>query len=391
MTDWKYEITEAVIVFFSAIILDNFSDDLSLAAAIFIASIFYSMYLALTRKYFETKIQYHWLVLSIVGAVTTYYTHLMAIFFVTFYCVMRFALSLIRYSETAEIFNESEKIKSDYEKNILNIKTELNNEILNSVNKLRLNTVQQKEKYQQQLAEIQKNLMSIQEEKIKSIELDYAKRKIELEKILEKNKKLLEEKQTSFEIQKENAISSIKEEVQKEIVKLKNRLNQQDNYIQSLEEENSKIQNEIFTNSELHALLLSTLNTARKEIDIMSPWVTEKILDENLRGKIRKLLKKGVVIKIAYGIENNDYRNGERRNNFTENCIEKLNDDFYTYKNFKTKKISSHGKIFICDDDYYVLTSMNPLSNDGSLWEEIGEKSCNVNNLIKYREKYFSF
>ena len=156
--------------------------------------------------------------------------------------------------------------------------------------------------------------------------------------------------------------------------------------------ENERSKNKIFSNKELHKLLVRTLENAKKEVDIMSPWVTWKIY-KKLRKKILDLLEKGVVIKIAYGIENSKVSNNSAsdKNKTTEELIEELKNEFAQFSNFRIQKISSHGKIFICDSVYYVLTSMNPLSNDGSLWEEIGEQSRNLKNLEEYRKKYFDF
>ncbi len=55
----------------------------------------------------------------------------------------------------------------------------------------------------------------------------------------------------------------------------------------------------------------------------------------------------------------------------------------------------SHAKLFIVDENFYLLSSMNFLSNPGTemeydgevrqKWGELGEKSSNVNNLLAYR------
>ena len=113
----------------------------------------------------------------------------------------------------------------------------------------------------------------------------------------------------------------------------------------------------------------------------MSPWVTKKIVNNKFTDKMRHLLDKGVKLKISYGIANSNYDNAKDRNYKTDQLIQDLNAAYRGYKNFYTHKFSSHGKLFICDDDWYIITSMNPLSNDGTSWEEIGELSYNKDNL----------
>ena len=206
------------------------------------------------------------------------------------------------------------------------------------------------------------------EENNNILNINIQKSKIEfsrMQKQLEKNQKELEQRESENE-----KLISENERLKK-----------------ILENERKKSSNEIFTNSGIHDILMNAIKDAKSELDIMSPWVASRILDlTRLTDKIRQLLEKGVKVKIAYGTDSDDPRAVA-----TDYNVQELKRELQGYKNFRTKNISSHGKLFICDEKYYVLTSMNPLSNDGTLWEEIGEKSYNGKNLREYREKYFNF
>ena len=85
----------------------------------------------------------------------------------------------------------------------------------------------------------------------------------------------------------------------------------------------------------------------------MSPWVTKKIVNNKFKDKMRHLLDKGVKLKISYGIANSNYDDAKDRNDKTDQLIQYLNAAYRSYKNFYTRKFSSHGKLFICDDDWY--------------------------------------
>ena len=391
-TDWRYELTDFSIVCITTGLLIFFGDNLTLSALIFALSAAFTIYLASVRKNLEWKVQYHWLVLAAFLGVIIYYIREVSMFFLLFYVAMRFSFSLIRFDETKEIVAETEKVRKDYEALLDKTKLEVTQATEDELAKLKDDLVCQRDSYEQKIAEIRQNLSNLQQEKINAIESECSRRKVELEKFLSNNEKFLAEKTIAFETEKAAAISAVTAETQRQIEILTERLQQKDEYIFRLESENERSKNKIFSNKELHKLLVRTLENAKKEVDIMSPWVTWKIY-KKLRKKILNLLEKGVVIKIAYGIENSKVSNNSAsdKNKTTEELIEELKNEFAQFSNFRIQKISSHGKIFICDSVYYVLTSMNPLSNDGSLWEEIGEQSRNLKNLEEYRKKYFDF
>ncbi len=243
--------------------------------------------------------------------------------------------------------------------------------------------------YQRKLAEFEKD----EEKKIREIEAEFERKNQALQKTLVENKNAFAEEKIKSEREKELAIKELREKLEanaKTIANLQAGINEQDSYIQKLESSTDRLQNEIFCNGELHKLLIETLENAKTEVDIMSPWINWKTKKE-VHGLLYNLLRRGVVVKIVYGINNNNYKDGATKNESTDKVVNHLNNQFGKFKNFRVKKSSTHGKIFICDNSYYVLTSMNPLSNDGTLWTEIGERSRNRENLLQYRKEYFNF
>lgn len=154
--------------------------------------------------------------------------------------------------------------------------------------------------------------------------------------------------------------------------------------------------NRSLTNPELRHLFNQTLLHARHEVDILSPWISEPALYKwgSTYKLIQRALERGITVKIAYGmgslapgphVKMKDIRTHERALQLYHN--------FKDYPNFHIHKVDSHFKLFISDNDYYVTTSLNVLSNfyhEDNLHEG-GEVSRNRHLLEEYRQKYFSF
>ena len=69
---------------------------------------------------------------------------------------------------------------------------------------------------------------------------------------------------------------------------------------------------------------------------------------------------------------------------------------FGNYPNFKMKCTNTHEKLFICDERFYVLSSLNILSfkadyNGDDNRKESGEASNNVSLIREYRKLWFNF
>ena len=230
------------------------------------------------------------------------------------------------------------------------------------------------------LQEVQKRLV---------VEREQHKKKLEIER--DNSYKRLEEMKKAYE--------SDCAKMEKTIKSLKNSISQmreeQDLYIQELENKH-KTENEIIENAEIRRRFDTAVRVAKKELDIFSPWMNYHVVDDALRDKLEKLLKKGVVVKIRYGIGTDSGNNANDRKNKSEKIAEELRKRFLKYKNFHIYKDNSHAKLFICDDDFYVLSSFNILSYDGGMNSydkrgELGECSKNKVLLEAYRNKYFFF
>ena len=161
--------------------------------------------------------------------------------------------------------------------------------------------------------------------------------------------------------------------------------------------------NVIIQNHEIRTKFNEALLSAETELDIISPWITSRVVDDMMIDKFHRLLKKGVKIKILYGIgleqgstskkELNDYRNKK-----SKEMADKLSNEFKRYKGFSIKRGNTHQKIVLCDDKFYINSSFNYLSflgeyteSDEDIRTESGECSTDKVLINEYRNRYFSF
>lgn len=185
----------------------------------------------------------------------------------------------------------------------------------------------------------------------------------------------------------ETLVEKQKQTIKKQEVLIENLYRQQDEFIAAQESISKSELNTIIYDTDIYKALKEAISKTERELDIMSPWVSESVVTNEIRSMIRNLVNRGAVIKIIYGMKKDDVRLES-----TEKTIYSIRK--YCGKNginVKAKYLVSHSKLIICDDKYYIITSCNPLSHKGNLWGEIGEKSSNIRNLEKYRNKYFQF
>lgn len=139
------------------------------------------------------------------------------------------------------------------------------------------------------------------------------------------------------------------------------------------------------------------------EFDIYVPFLGTVFGSKIFKKNIRACLERGVIIKIRYGFANfDDYKkNKEYEEKIHAFLSEGHLDRYYQWGQLRFHRDDSHAKLLIVDDDYYILSSMNFLSNNGTdniykgkkreKWRELGEKSYNNKLLKQYREDFFSF
>lgn len=140
-------------------------------------------------------------------------------------------------------------------------------------------------------------------------------------------------------------------------------------------------------NEEIRQYLLDTFDKAKKEICIISPHMTSYAVNAELQAKMYEALKRGVKIKILYGL------GVHVPTTITSN---RLRNRFQRFNNFSMKETYTHAKLLICDNKYYIMGSYNFLSFDGDyssgqVREEISNYSEDPNMIKWYKDKFFQF
>ena len=161
-------------------------------------------------------------------------------------------------------------------------------------------------------------------------------------------------------------------------------------------QKNNQPQNYIVRNRTIRNEFNKALQIATEELDIISAWINFKVVNENLQQSFENLLRHGVTIKILYGIGDMGISTTDSRNRRTNEVAAHLKSRFSHYPNFKMKCINTHDKLFICDEKFYVHSSMNILSftadyDNGDMREEGGEVSNNLQLIREYRHLLFNF
>jgi len=342
---------------------------------------------------------------------------ILSIGFVGFFMIFRFMWARFFYTQqqllTEAVEDAKESVNSILNREINELKGQLSHSI-------------SEEEFQCRVTNLRRDLEGQYDRERLNIEREYARREQEIrndssaEKTAFQLKKLLEQKENELQLLKadeETRISRAVEKYQKElqrknielsnskkelrntetaleksnieIERLKAELHaQQDEFIADREKTNSQ-SNQLIHNTQLNDTLIKAMEDAKEELDIMSPWISHSIVDED---RFQQMIGRGVVLKIIYGIENKEARS-KKRDHRLEEAEEILLDlqRKYGRGKIRTEYFSSHSKLILCDEQYYVITSCNILSNKGSNWEEIGEISTNKENIQAYRYKYFRF
>lgn len=146
-------------------------------------------------------------------------------------------------------------------------------------------------------------------------------------------------------------------------------------------------------NREIRIMFLDTFLTAKDEIDIISPWISDTVVDSQLISVMEDCLKREVKIKILYGIgDASDVRNIK-----SDEIAQILKDKFVIYGDlFKIKKSNIHYKLLICDLRYALTGSYNFLSFRGEYdgVDDRQEGADIITNRSEIRNKrivYFNF
>lgn len=147
---------------------------------------------------------------------------------------------------------------------------------------------------------------------------------------------------------------------------------------------------QIVDKEQLMQYLQKALKETKRELDIQSPWLTDRVVNDLFIDKMERLLARQVTIKILYGIQD-DVQLADK-NRKTKGVVEKLQRVFKRYPNFKIKKGNSHAKKMLSDDAYCISGSFNWLSytGEGDRQEE-GVVMTDTNIIETIREEEFNF
>lgn len=131
-------------------------------------------------------------------------------------------------------------------------------------------------------------------------------------------------------------------------------------------------------------LLQEALAKASKRLIIISPWITDAVVDARFLAQLRLLLDRGVEVHIGYGL-GDDVGKPPR-------AIEELDKMAATRANFSFVRLGdTHAKILIKDTDWLVTTSFNWLSFKGdpkrTFREEWGTKVAIPRQVEEQSEK----
>ena len=150
-------------------------------------------------------------------------------------------------------------------------------------------------------------------------------------------------------------------------------------------EENSKINSntqlssttlKYLRNQEIRELFLKELTEAKQHIFIISPWINDFVVDEEMIERFENALKRGIEIEIGFGyssLQKIKYKLNNGKTVQSDKDIaswekaKELNSLFKKYKNFNISYVreGTHEKVFCFDEESIFIGSFNLLSYDG--------------------------
>lgn len=135
-------------------------------------------------------------------------------------------------------------------------------------------------------------------------------------------------------------------------------------------------------NQEIRELFINKLDEVETHIFIISPWITDFVVDGEMVERLERALQRGVRIDIGYGYvswdklqwkirkyqkEKNSARMERDREYKSWKMAAMLQDRFQEYENFHIFYVreGTHEKVFCYDDASILIGSLNLLSYDG--------------------------
>jgi len=172
--------------------------------------------------------------------------------------------------------------------------------------------------------------------------------------------------------------------------------------IQDLQLKDIKLANRHYVeNQQMKDLFYRAFDEAQSEICLVSPWLGKWLMRDNvLMNKMEKALKRGVDLKIVYGIgTENGYKTNDDRSVTSKEVASDLKRKWlkksYPGK-VKLHVSNTHFKLLMCDETFLVIGSYNFLSNQGKFgeagsWHEAGEYAEDKDRIRQLKEIHFSF
>jgi len=296
----------------------------------------------------------------------------------------------------------------DERNHILNQQQNDINQMVNTINQLKqeLDNAQGDKALVENLTE----KLSIAENQCNLLVNEHKQSQLEKEELLKENKYLANAKEEAIR-EKEAAVNE-KQEIQRlldeekeenkklrhEMALMKQTYEAEVQRIEAQKSENSQI----LRNNKIKIAFKQGLQSAKYEVCIISPWVKEYIID-HYESDFYRLAKNKVKLKIIYGIGSNSQSKKyeeENREKLEESkhAVDKIKEIFTKRKCGNLVSVDvrdSHAKLFIVDDEWYLLGSMNLLSFDYSSKtdhrEELAEKIYNPKKIEAYKKLFFNF
>ena len=165
--------------------------------------------------------------------------------------------------------------------------------------------------------------------------------------------------------------------------------------IENLKAERTKVESDlsaiVVRHLEVHEhrpLFMRSLDNAKNRLLIISPWITDRVLNNLRLQKIRNLVDRGVEVFIGYGIgDDNNQRPGRDKG---AQAIRFLSDLAARKQNLHFKEFGdTHAKILLMDDSYAVIGSFNWLSFEGDPRKGFREEMSYYVNVKTEIEKLF--
>ena len=250
------------------------------------------------------------------------------------------------------------------------------------------------------------------------------------EKLLSANKKQREEiakkEEKIRELREKNRIAREEQKELKDLVeKIHAEIKKGDEELEKVRLENEELRktlfkNENYENREIRNQFFDAIEKAKKEIDIISPWLGSMAESRAFLTRLDRAAGSGVKIKIRYGIGDDSGKNSNHKvsrtelKNLIESRVEKtgrdeselrsVRDIYYLHRRldkiqpgcFTSKREDTHAKLLIVDNEFFMMGSFNFLSFLGKYdgtdnRTEIAIKSTDKKVLDTFYSRFFKF